>query len=119
MALVEPCAAAAASRPRGAQRSGLGGPEPRRGRRAGGGGTERAAVRGGGRAASPGPAERSPAPRGVPEPPHAGWKRLRTAAARCGRAPSLQEGDPAMTAGLPGGLTWVSSAKLSPSPERA
>lgn len=119
MAPEEAGAAAAAWCPLGAQRSGVGGPELRRGRRAGGGGTERAAVRGGGRAASPGPAERPLAPGGAPEPRHAGWKRPRTAAAGCGPARSLQEGDPAMTAGLPEGLTWVSSAKLSPSPELA
>lgn len=119
MASEEAGAAAAAWCPLGAQRSGGGGPEPRRRWRSGGGGTQRAIVRGGGRAASPGPAERPVAPGGDPEPSHAGWKRLRTAAAGCGRAPSLQEGDPAMTAGLPEGLTWVSSAKLSPSPKPA
>lgn len=60
--------------------------------------------------------EQPPAPRGGPEPRHAGWTRARTAAAGCGRAPSLG-GDRAMTAGRPKGLTWVSSAKLSPSRE--
>ena len=89
MAPEEAGAGAAASCRLGAQRSGVGGPEPRRGRRAGGGGAERAAVRGGGRAASRGAAGQPPAPRGAPEPRHACWKRLRTAAAGCGRAPSL------------------------------
>lgn len=90
MAPQEAGARAAASCPLGAQRSGVGGPEPRRGRRAGGGGAEQAAARGGGgRAASRGAAGQPPAPRGAPEPRHAGWKRLRTAAAGCGRAPSL------------------------------
>lgn len=97
-------AAAAASGPLGAQRSGVSGPEPRHGGRAEGGGFERAAVRGVGRAASPESARQPLARRGTPEPRHAGWKRPRTAGGS-GRAPSLQEGDPAMTAGLPEGLT--------------
>lgn len=97
-------AAAAASSPLGAQRSGVGGPEPRHGGRAEGGRFERAAVRGVGREASPESTRQPLAPRGTPEPGRAGWKRLRTAAGS-GRAASLQEGDPAMTAGLPEGLT--------------
>lgn len=89
MAPEEAGAGAAASCALGAQRSGVGGQRPRRGQRTGGGGAERASVRGGGLAESRGSAGQSPAPRGVLEPRHAGWKRLRTAAAGCGRALSL------------------------------
>lgn len=58
-------AGAAASCPLGAQRSGVGGPEPRRGPRAGDSGTKRAAARGGGRAAHRGGGPAAPRnPRG-------------------------------------------------------